>query len=82
MFQAFVEHIHRSEMQRRWVVCVRRSRFLELFGYLPFGIAENDTSLTLSLSLRLHGHGIFKRGRNEYVLDLHGNDPDPQGSVR
>src|SRR5208282_4596024 len=42
----------------------------EAVGDLAFGLTQNDASLTLALSLRLPGHGIFQTGGNFYVANL------------
>src|SRR5690349_20998323 len=58
------------------VLGVSLTRHDELLRDLPLRIAQNHASLTLSLCLGLHRHGVLQARRNEHVLNLYRNDVD------
>src|SRR6185369_7884392 len=63
-------------MKSNRVLGVSVTRHDELLRDLPLRIAQNHTSLALSLCLGLHRHGILQTRRNEHVLNLYRNDVD------
>src|ERR1041385_1017934 len=47
LLQALVEHVHRTQMERRRVFVIRLRGLGERGGDFPFGLAENDPRLLL-----------------------------------
>ena len=65
-------------MQRGGVIDVRFGGFGKRIGDLSLGFTQDNARLTLTLGLRLAGHGIFQVLRDDYIPDLHrthGNTP-------
>ena len=68
--EAFVEHVHRPQVQRSRVVAIRLRGALEALRDLDLRLAQDDARLLLARGLRLARHRVLQRHRNHDVTHL------------